>query len=115
MKKQTFFKQDNYKLVFPNLTKKDINDLSEYCSVLGYQLEIDDEKKKAVISNEAKMRHGFIQKIRGVLWYVYGRKRENLTLNINFMKSYIRSMGIPDKNDTIEFMFGIVDFKHINF
>ncbi len=98
-------------------SKQEKETLIDYAVSLGYIIDFEPEEfegKYPVIRNKLNGKYkGYIQRYKGDLWYIYGTKRENISLSYNILKGlesyYKKSKG--NMKMFLRLTFGILDFE----
>lgn len=110
-------KLQNFKLRKVTLSPQEKDDLVNYCSNLGYVLDTEPKEFNGKIPVIRKgindKRKGYIQRVKGVLWWVYSQKRENLSTVITLQKKLDKN-HVSHKKRIFRFFTGITDFEFIN-
>jgi hypothetical protein len=118
------------KLLQVNLEKKEtlkmkfkqveINMLNDYCSILGYKLSFNKQKKTAKIFNLETHKFGYVQKINDILYYGYIKqvnsnsqfvKKYSLSDNIKVFKTLLNFSGSNYHLDILKGISGIVELE----
>lgn len=98
-----------------NFSKEEIEELKSYCVSMGYILDQDAEEfngKYLILRSKNQKHKGFLQKEKGIIYWIYNNKKENLSSMLLLFNKFIDRTKKKKGSTLLKFLCGITDFEY---